>query len=175
QADDAGGRGLDLRLDLVGLEDVEDLALLDGVAVAHHPGVERAFGHGDPELRDVDGRGHPQETTLRMAASRTLGPGRQACSSAAENGTGVWGAPTRSTGATRSPRSSSWMRAVISAPTAKRLTDSWTTTARLVLATDSRKVRSSRGAIVRRSTISTSIPSSANAAATPWASRIGLP
>ena len=65
---------------------------------------------------------------------------RNTCSSGRENGTGRFFDATRCTGATRSPKSSSWMTDETSAPTPNCRTASWTTTAARVRATDASTV-----------------------------------
>ena len=46
--------GLDVRRDLVGLDRIQELALLDPVAVLLRPFDQRAVGHGEAELRYRD-------------------------------------------------------------------------------------------------------------------------
>ena len=79
-------------------------------------------------------------------------------------------APTRTTGPSSWPKSSSLMTLATSAPNPANCVAWWATTARRVRATDSRMVVVSRGTRLRRSTASMSIPSGASASAADGAS-----
>ncbi len=82
-----------------------------------------------------------------------------AFSSGGENGTGVSGAVTRFTGASRSSNASSAIVAAISAPKPPVRVSSCSTITFDVLRADSSTAALSHGRIVRRSMISTDTPS----------------
>src|SRR6266542_591013 len=116
-----------------------------------------------PARDDRDPRHAQSASRSRSSSAIRSASGTHTRSSDGAYGTGVYGPPSLRTGASRSQNPSSAISAATSAPIPKSRTASWTTSARLVLATDARIVSRSSGTTDRRSITSMSIPSSASA------------
>ena len=145
-ADDAVVEDLHLDVGLVGLDHRDEIAAVDRVAGLHEPFEEPALGHVGAERRhaeharlshgrsSVRGRDHGAATVGSAASSRCFA-----------YGIGTSALQTRSTGASRSKKACSAMRAAISAEIEPLRQPSSTITARCVRRTDSMIVSSSSG------------------------------
>src|SRR6185295_11539774 len=163
-AQHAGPEGLDLHVGLVGLDLRDHVAALDRVALLLQPLDDLAGLHRVRQLGHQD-LGDHRLHTRRIAATILALDGVFSSSRFLAYGIGAFSPVTRSIGASRSSKASSWISAAISEPMPANPAPASSTIARCVLRTEPTMVSVSMGRSVRGSTISTEMPSLASSSA----------